>query len=226
MLLPFLFLLLDIKAQEGALKPAFGNGWFVHLDLTSVNTAFAPNGKLVGVKSIAGIFELYRFDTDGKTDASFGSGGMSSLTFQELAGTVSVLATVQNDGGIMMQMHGNTAAQKQLLIAVEKDAAGYKSTVVTREVRAKAFGSCVNVQAVKPETQSSLSKDPTAVRTYLNPSKGRFQLQLKRLASAKVQVSILDARGWLLSKERSKASKPTHLTLTSPVKLKASTWSG
>jgi hypothetical protein len=79
-----------------------------------------------------------------------------------------------------------------------KDASGCESAVVTKEVKANAFGPCVAVVAVNPSIRIAQAKDAATVSAYPNPSRGRFQVQLSRFNSPRVQLQVLDARGSVL----------------------------
>jgi uncharacterized delta-60 repeat protein len=106
LLLAFTFLLVfKLNAQ---LDLTYGTGGFVRLGGTFSSTAFTPDGKLVGVNAIAGGFVVYRYDTNGALDPSFGNGGVVSITFPEFAGTTRAMVATTSDGKIVVEAVGRT----------------------------------------------------------------------------------------------------------------------
>jgi uncharacterized repeat protein (TIGR03803 family) len=102
-----------------------------------------------------------------------------------------------------------------------KDAKGCESAVVTKEVKANAFGPCVTVSAVNPGLRSVQGSDAAALlRAYPNPSKGRFQVQLKKFDSAKVKLQILDSRGTVVQTRTVNAQQTTTVDINLSQKAK------
>ncbi|HEU4902604.1 MAG TPA: T9SS type A sorting domain-containing protein, partial [Flavisolibacter sp.] len=84
-----------------------------------------------------------------------------------------------------------------------KDSRGCESQTVVRDVRPNAFGPCATAMVIRPWLRSTgtMDNDAVDVKAYPNPSKGRFQVQLKNLAAPRVQLSILDDRGTVVQNE-------------------------
>jgi uncharacterized delta-60 repeat protein len=103
LLLPLLFLLLLVQAQDGTLDPTFGTSGFVRLAEPFIGTAFTPDGKLVGlaslVESTGTRYLIFRYNTDGTLDASFGSGGVIQILPTAGSG---LMISVQNYGDVLV----------------------------------------------------------------------------------------------------------------------------
>lgn len=113
LLLTLFFLhIVETKAQVGTLDPSFGTNGHVILGVTFKATAFQPDGKLVGIRTVNEKFVINRYDINGNPDATFGNNGMvitdvgartdlPPITVQAWGGGASDVA-INNDGRIVV----------------------------------------------------------------------------------------------------------------------------
>src|SRR4051794_19794813 len=92
---------METKAQPGTLDPTFGTNGHVNLEKNFIATAFANDGKLLGIQNAGSQLLVYRFDANGLPDASFGSGG--TVIFAALpTGSKAVSVAVGSDGKVVV----------------------------------------------------------------------------------------------------------------------------
>jgi hypothetical protein len=136
------------------------------------------------------------------------NGGDGAIYIIPTSGTAPFMYSI--DGGATYVSGPNAGYAFQNLSAGTyqlrlKDSKGCESAVVTREVKANAYGPCA-IQAVNPRLRSA-AMDNAEVRAYPNPSRGQFQVQLKRFGAERVQVQILDARGSVVQSRQVNAAE-------------------
>jgi hypothetical protein len=80
-----------------------------------------------------------------------------------------------------------------------KDTYGQESAIVERTVR--NYYNCPGSTVSRTDvSKSSLVAETEAIKTFPNPSRGQFKLQLHNFTSPKAEVSVFDAKGVLIQK--------------------------
>jgi uncharacterized delta-60 repeat protein len=108
-----------LKAQEGFPDPSFGNNGYVVLD-NNYTAIVKSDNKLVAVTGgVRGGFSVTRYNSDGTLDATFGNGGRITTTIPNMLSLGNgVVAAVQNDGKIVVQVVGGSDPGPSFIVAL------------------------------------------------------------------------------------------------------------
>lgn len=129
------------------------------------------------------------------------NGGDGNISIIPLSGAAPYLYSINGGATYVPGPNGGytfrnlSAGSYQLRL---KDSRDCESAVVTRDVKADAFGPCATVTVVSARSAASHSN---SVHIYPNPTKGQFQIKLTGV-SGKVQVTIVDVQGRMVLQKR------------------------
>ncbi|WP_121357148.1 choice-of-anchor tandem repeat GloVer-containing protein [Flavisolibacter nicotianae] len=120
---------------------------YVRLGHSFVSTAFTKEGQLVGVNSTALVNNIYRYNTDGTPDASFGSGGVAEIDSMFIVGN--------NDRYDPYHLLDDTSNQ---LLTVTVDSTG---RIIVNEQVEFAYGPWIPPQTLRDERLTRFTKEGT-----------------------------------------------------------------
>jgi parallel beta-helix repeat protein len=83
-----------------------------------------------------------------------------------------------------------------------KNSSGCESEVIERSVRVINGSLCDGMASMSAVSELPLVFETQLIKTYPNPSKGQFKLQLLNSFTGKVEISILDGKGAVIKKSQ------------------------